>query len=584
LPAGVKVPDPNSYPNGVNKKLFETLALYTICDPKSHKSRQYYGEPDAESTVQDASKWHPTRLPLGGPLKVAADQEGYTTFNVVISTLPEMTWTQFQIGVFGQVIHHLTPMLNLVALIRVETRRGVTFNDENTGNGQELEQQSLCTKLDELGQFLLTEVQLMPGAGWVEISDPQPVRGLFRDKGITLSSAIKNHTFSVKDKIVLAHTIAQAFWQLYASDLMRSVWTSDNIWFMHDDNEGTRGDKLPMKVYVAFDFSDTPQAVPEFLVPRPKDNLSHRLPHILALGILLLEIALGEVVREPGSKSISIDHIKANNKWYVLKDTQWDGFRLHMNHLIEAIHQCLNFNKVWRYSCPLGPGLETPIAARRNDSKSIPKLVQEKPPGIVTRRELLYEKVVKPLAYLASAFQEDSENVTYPYTDVTYILPCEEKGRTAKKFQPKKVLFGHDQGDNLWLDDLKIINGYLKAQLETRQEEFETESKKAHPSIDKAKPKGSSSVKVAILDTGYNQGMDFFKREGRADRIKWKDFVGTEPHGVDDHGHGSFMTQLVMESSPLADIFVVRIAAREEDLDLNNKRIVEVCKSLPLQD
>jgi hypothetical protein len=485
-------------------------------------------------------------------------------------------------------IHHSASLFNLVVLIRVGIRHKVKFADDIAHDPQQLKPQQLqqlkkcflCTTLDKLRlkQSLLLDWEFVPGKGLVEIQDPAPVQGLYGDQGVPLSNVIKNYTFSVRDKIILAHTVAQTFWQLYASDFMQSVWTSDNIWFMYHENEGTRGNKLPMKVYIAFDFSKDPQTVPEFLAKHPGDNLSHRLPHVLALGILILEIALGDTVREPGSIAMDITtlHIQAHKKYTRLKDTQWDGFKLHMDHLIEAIHQCLEF-KVWLDSCPPTPDLETPIATGKNDGKLGSKLNQKEPTNLLNRKELLYDKVVKPLACLASAFHEDIEKVTYPYNDVTYILPCNEKARIIKRFQPKSALPFSKQAST-WFDDLKVINAYLQDQIEARQEENETEIAKDHSSVDKARSKCFSPIKVAILDTGYNPDMGFFKTEGRSSRIKWKDFVCEAPRGVDDHGHGSFMTQLVMATSPFVDVYVVRIAESEKDIDYSgDERIGKVC-------
>ncbi|KAH6962018.1 peptidase S8/S53 domain-containing protein, partial [Ilyonectria sp. MPI-CAGE-AT-0026] len=405
------------------------------------------------------------------------------------------------------------------------------------------------------------ELKYAPGSGLMKSSVPQPVTGLYREQGMRLSSVVGNHTFSVRDKIILAHTVAQAFWQLYASELMRCLWTSDNVWFMREDNDGTPRDALPMKAYISFDFGDAPHTVPEFLESSPQD-LTHRFPHVLALGILLLEIALGSKVRVSEFTDIShitSNHTKAHQKWRDLKETKWDGFSLHMSHLINAIGHCLDFKKVWH-------------------GKSGTKLDQKKPTDLGARRDLLYEKVVKPLAWLAAAFHEDSENVTYPYKDITYLLPCpnEEKLRPAVNFEPKSSLFSPNRTNTHWLSEIKTINGYVREQLRARQGKLkEAESEKDH-----------SLIKVAILDTGYNPDLDFFKREGRQNRIKWKDFVDTEQdaksdlksNAVDDHGHGSFMTKLVMDTAPLADIYAVRVAKDNDSIHHKNERIAEAIR------
>lgn len=92
LPSETKVPEPNIYPDAANKKLYEALAPYTICN-------QPFCQVHLGDHREQTNNRHPTRLPLGGPLKVSCDEESHTTFEIIISSVQNTTWTRFQVGV-----------------------------------------------------------------------------------------------------------------------------------------------------------------------------------------------------------------------------------------------------------------------------------------------------------------------------------------------------------------------------------------------------------------------------------------------------------------------------------------------------
>ena len=74
--------------------------------------------------------------------------------------------------------------------------------------------------------------------------------------------------------------------------------------------------------------------------------------------------------------------------------------------------------------------------------------------------------------------------------------------------------------------------------------------------------------------------MAFFRAPSRAVRIKgWRDFVaGSEmpERAVYVFGHGSFLTRLLMEALPIADIYVARVVENPAELPCNTKSIAKV--------
>lgn len=84
--------------------------------------------------------------------------------------------------------------------------------------------------------------------------------------------------------------------------------------------------------------------------------------------------------------------------------------------------------------------------------------------------------------------------------------------------------------------------------------------------------------KIAVLDTGYDANSDFFDERPRWERIKgWKDFVSASDSRVDTDGHGTFILSLIMKIAPMADVYVARVAAGDEDFPNSADNIAKVC-------
>lgn len=59
--------------------------------------------------------------------------------------------------------------------------------------------------------------------------------------GESLTSVLRNYDLTPKDKVMLSYAVARSYWHYYNSELMRTKWTSDTIWFMPEkDNERSR--------------------------------------------------------------------------------------------------------------------------------------------------------------------------------------------------------------------------------------------------------------------------------------------------------------------------------------------------------
>jgi subtilisin family serine protease len=84
-------------------------------------------------------------------------------------------------------------------------------------------------------------------------------------------------------------------------------------------------------------------------------------------------------------------------------------------------------------------------------------------------------------------------------------------------------------------------------------------------------------IKVAILDTGYDEHADFFTITGRRNRMQgWKDWVDDSLRPEDHDGHGTHVVSLVMKIAPAADIYVARVAKNAAGLQSASKKVAEV--------
>lgn len=219
-------------------------------------------------------------------------------------------------------------------------------------------------------------------------------RGIFSCEGISLGQWLeKIPHISNKGMSHLAYIIAKSVWQYYNSAWMMTSWTHESIQLL---NEGTgltcQGKPHP---YLMTKLARE--------IVKPKDfyhasDLMHQYPHILALGILLIEIAVKRPLTSkdcthPLSEAVINDHYTL--AWTTahesnLKDT--------VHYLYEeAVNNCLNPELFGSYSIQQSREVDE-IRARQNT---------------------LYEKIVVPLKRLSDAYRDDLEIQCLPTINAT---------------------------------------------------------------------------------------------------------------------------------------------------------------------
>lgn len=103
-------------------------------------------------------------------------------------------------------------------------------------------------------------------------------------------------------RILLLYVLAKSFWQLYDSEWMRNSWTKDDIHFMVKSwSDRTVAGRFERKsvIYLCEPFLSTPFKCYD----KTSKSSFHPFPKILALGIIFLEVLLGQGLEnwpEPG--------------------------------------------------------------------------------------------------------------------------------------------------------------------------------------------------------------------------------------------------------------------------------------------
>ncbi|RSM00799.1 hypothetical protein CEP52_008885 [Fusarium oligoseptatum] len=400
---------------------------------------------------------------------------------------------------------------------------------------------------------------------WQDLWVGVPMQTKARKRLVGFNLGRESYKLKDKDKVILAHAIAHSFWQFYGSDLMRERWTSHNIWFMQETDEQQQHpkDQLALRAYMSLDFN-TQDGVAESL-----DNpiITHPFPHILALAIVLLEIGLRRPFKSmdhlPLASRLNRDHGAANQLLNELERSHWAS-PTQRDIFTRVVANCLDqrlFSIDQTSKHKKSKGSTTAVTASRTGGGEF---------QVDERRRRIYAKVVEPLARLVNiAFKNDPKCISY-------LSRCREAETSQQQLRPPVASFhaGKTIVAREWLDNLKHISRHIMM-------------------LRRQKPDHVfAPVKIAILDTGYDAKLPFFAQAARARCIRgWRDFVGDgqgsdtdDTTRRDDYGHGSLMVRLAMESAPLANLYIARVAKDTNRLSFGSKSIVEAIRWAGLEE
>ena len=221
--------------------------------------------------------------------------------------------------------------------------------------------------------------------------------------GKSLSSVLKNYDLTPKDKVMLAYAIAWSYWQYYDSELMRTRWKSDSIWFMPKEDARDREDQLLLCAYLSFPFGILSDTAPDFL---SDELLNHRCPRIFDIGVLLLEIGLSKQFRSGNRRNwvaqMNLNHKIATDELLELENTHWDGFKNKV-YFDRAVKFCLNGKNFMPSPRQSATTQKPSVLPTGTDSD-----------GIRIRKRMFKKNVVLPLAWMVKrGFRAQAGEITY---------------------------------------------------------------------------------------------------------------------------------------------------------------------------
>jgi hypothetical protein len=213
-------------------------------------------------------------------------------------------------------------------------------------------------------------------------------RNLLRDflpqAGMPLAEWLEQTVhLSNRVKVTLAYTIARSVWQYYNSFWMVKPWTHDNIQILKEKiNDMNHARPHP---YFTTKLQHYKGEILDYCVA---DDLFHMYPNILALGVVLVEIAAKEPFR-PDSPCYLWDETTINDYY----EWAWTtASRSDLGNTIGAAYKTVVNN------C-----LDAELF--RDGSFDSPNFEKD----LEMRQSLLYEKVVLPLRQLYLAYKDDWE-------------------------------------------------------------------------------------------------------------------------------------------------------------------------------
>ena len=385
-----------------------------------------------------------------------------------------------------------------------------------------------------------------------------------------------------KVKIMLSFAVARSFWEFYGGEPTTTQWCSGNIWFMPRGKAHRKHiDALELKPFVGLPLGQMHPGPNEFF---DVDEVTHTYPRILSLGIILLEIGLGQNLEllpfaasnnlEDLRNSVNDAHSDADCQREELKNEDWDTCR-HKFAFDDAVSNCMNHNKfieshkTRKQRSRLSPGdyeklsPEEKIIENEERAKYQALAIQD-------RRAAIYEHVVSPLYWLATVGYNNGNSDIFieprkQQRDKDHRRPPSpedpdraEVERLSKQLQtPSFNSNSHVQEDaGRWFEDIKGISNLVFLR------------RRMGPKL--------PPLRIAILDTGCDRGLGIFKT---AQCFKgWRDFAAEPPSKteVDEYGHGTFMARLVIQIVPGCELYIARIAKTKHQLEGNEQLVADV--------
>ena len=422
---------------------------------------------------------------------------------------------------------------------------------------------------------------------------------LMSKPSVSLAQVLQQHRLSTKMKVALAYTLARSVWQYYDSEWMGSGWTCKTIHFMLEGSTDSKHSCVhASKPCFTVQFQSGTQGLPQrYDLPQ----IIHKYPRVLALGMLLVDIA--RTSYDGGiSKKGQTQQQRANTEYMMgrticEKDQSWpdlgtaDAARQHLRTVYKtATQSCFDKNIFKEVQSASGP--------------------KDKSVEAEEHRKILYERVVWPLEDIidemgwtqsigqidAIKFEEALQpNSTSPQRASSAPLshdrshsPAMQRARSASsKLQQQDIPEYHKSA---LFDDESLTQGhtperyvyatpprlryslvkrltYLKHSRQAFQEWKLGFRKVYEHFIPGQLPSSAPPVKVAVLDTGIDMENDCI--EAHKDRISGHNWLKKPKSKLkrlsDLHGHGTHIAGLILDLIPHSELYVAKVADSGDD-------------------
>jgi len=426
-------------------------------------------------------------------------------------------------------------------------------------------------------------------AGRLFKDTPQQLKHIVENEpGISLSKLLDKYRLSMEMKGALSYIVAQSVWQFYESDWMNTRWNSNTIQFIpgvsSDDSEAEAQNGIfAWKPYFSVRFGEKDTDFGDCSAVGSGEI--HQYPRIRALGVMLVEIGMGislENLVQEGSETAKRNKVWVMAKKYSDSKKRWPNFpfayyRTAVKHCLEPKNFALHTSAKVRaetantqtriFKLPINPGQfggvlrdaegsKGHVKGSKGQAEGVDAQAEEEAETIRKRRKMLYEKVVSPL--------EDLVQVNGWIEDLSALGPVEIRQApqpAIQELEPAAPRKGSTTGDlkqsKIWLSDIDFLNNKIISGLGRRSECL------------------PARIKIAVIDTGFEETVPFFHSPRRRPRLKdWKDWAKDSPDPTDIEGHGTHIVSVIMTIAPDADIYVARVAEDRKGLEGASDKIV----------
>lgn len=421
---------------------------------------------------------------------------------------------------------------------------------------------NLCKLINgDYGSVLHFKVMQQRLAVLLNFPEASRPRSFAADVGLRLGDILERFDMGYGMRPVLAYTIAKAVWLHYDSDWMSVATSSDDIFFMgEEDDEDIH---YFCKPYLSTDIHTESQQREEEC--RQIIGMVHSYPRVLALGIVLVEIATRQHIHFEGRPSTWTPNY-ANKKLIALQN--------------------LSKRESFQEDCRFRP-YET--AAKKcldpNLFKNAPFNSERPGENLEERRKILHDEVVEPLRKLIVGTRWNEEFVEMEQTRLVprnrqrkplNHVPVNGFSKATREMKPVSssersvyASWGTQSRPRGHLRMLTNSSSWKKSRWVERMAKYNHEIRE-----NRKKGTKSSRIKLAILDTGYDINASTFDVPNRSNNIQWHDFVSNSIHPVDTDGHGTHLLTLLLQLEVQADIYVARITENSQSLGTAEERYI----------